>query len=443
MATAFLEWLNILVRWAHVMFGILWIGTSFFFIWLEASLKRREEHSPDIAGESWMVHGGGFYLAEKYVVAPERMPPELHWFKFEAYFTWLTGFLLLVVVYYFGAEAFLIDRDKVALQPAWAIMLSMGSLAAGWFIYDAMCRSSLGARTGPLALALFAEIAAFTYFYHDVFSDRAAFLHVGALIGTMMAVSVFAVIIPNQKKVVADLKAGRKPDPRLGKQARQRSLHNNYLTLPVIFFMISNHYPAVFAHPHAPLIAMGIVLFGGLVRHFFNSADAGTLDWTAKAALPASAVLILALIVMTAHRGGTAATGSASFAQIHPIIGKHCVQCHSATPTNEAFIEAPKGVMFDTPAQIRTPCRQHREAGGSVEHHAARQRDRHDDGRTPAPGRVDRRRGADRLANRHRGAGTCDRHGRRTCRQPWRYLVADGPGPQPARAERMAGYRAR
>ena len=253
MTAAVLEWLNILLRWAHVMFGILWIGTSFFFIWLDASLKKRAGQDPDIAGESWMVHGGGFYLAEKYMVAPERLPDELHWFKYEAYFTWVTGILLLVVIYYFGAEAFLIDRDKAPLEPAWAIVLSAGSLTAGWFIYDRLCKSELGTKTGPLAVALFAEIAVFTFFYHGVFSDRAAFLHVGALIGTIMAVSVFAVIIPNQKKVVADLLAGRRPDPALGKQARQRSLHNNYLTLPVVFMMISNHYPIVFGHPWSPL----------------------------------------------------------------------------------------------------------------------------------------------------------------------------------------------
>jgi uncharacterized membrane protein len=193
---ALLEWLNAALRWAHVMAGIAWIGTSFHFIWLDASLKKRHGQDPGIAGESWMVHGGGFYLAEKYSVAPARMPEELHWFKYEAYFTWLTGFLLLIVIYYFGADAFLIDRDKMPLDPARAVLLSAGSLAAGWFIYDRLCKSELGQRTGPLAVALFIEIALFTFFYHGVFSDRAAFLHVGALIGTIMAASVFFVIIP-------------------------------------------------------------------------------------------------------------------------------------------------------------------------------------------------------------------------------------------------------
>ena len=353
MTAVLIEWLNLLLRWAHVMFGILWIGTSFFFIWLEASLKRREGQPDNIAGESWMVHGGGFFLAEKYKVAPERMPDELHWFKYEAYLTLVTGVLLLVVVYYFGAEAFLIDRDKAALDPLWASLISAGSLAAGWFIYDALLKSALGAKTGPLALAVFIEIAVFTFFYHGVFSDRAAFLHVGALIGTIMALSVFAVIIPNQRKVVADLIAGRKPDPALGLQAKQRSLHNNYLTLPVVFMMISNHYPIVFGHPWSPFIALGIVVGGALVRHFFNTADAGRLDLWAKAAIPAAAALLIVLVMVTGYRPGAVHDGSASFADIEPIIAKHCIACHSATPTHAGYPETPKGVAFDTAEEVR------------------------------------------------------------------------------------------
>jgi uncharacterized membrane protein len=353
MTAVILEWLNALLRWAHVMTGIAWIGTSFFFIWLEASLKKRDGQGEEIAGETWMVHGGGFYLAEKYAVAPERMPAELHWFKYEAYFTWLTGFLLLAVIYYFGAVAFLIDKEKVPLDPVWAAVLSAGSLAAGWFIYDGICRSPLGARTGPLAIALFIEIAAFTFFYHGVFSDRAAFLHVGALIGTIMAASVFFIIIPNQKIVVADLIAGRKPDPALGKQAGQRSLHNNYLTLPVIFMMISNHYPILFGHPWSPLIALGIVVAGGLIRHFFNITNHGILTTAALASIPAAVAVVVVLVMISGYRPGAVGAGTVTFMDIHPIVEKHCVACHSATPTNRDFPEAPKGVMYDTPDEIR------------------------------------------------------------------------------------------
>jgi uncharacterized membrane protein len=350
--TVLLEWLNALLRWAHVMAGIAWIGTSFHFIWLDASLRKRAGQAETIAGETWMVHGGGFYLAEKYLVAPERMPEELHWFKYEAYFTWLTGFLLLVVVYYFGANAFLIDRDKAPLDPVWASILSALSLAAGWFIYDALCRSPIGARTGPLAAGLFIEIAAFTFFYHGVFSDRAAFLHVGALIGTIMAVSVFAVIIPNQKIVVADLIAGRRPNPRLGEQARQRSLHNNYLTLPVVFMMISNHYPILFGHPWSPWIALGVVVAGALVRHFFNVTNHGVATRAAIAAIPAAVLVLIVLVAITFYRPGAKGSASAAFADVHAIISQRCTACHSAHPSNPDFPEAPKGVAFDTAEEI-------------------------------------------------------------------------------------------
>ena len=352
MTAIILEWLNALLRWAHIMVGIAWIGNSFFFIWLEATLRKREGQAPGIAGETWLVHGGGFWLAEKYAVAPERMPEQLHWFKYEAYFTWLTGFLLLAVIYYFGADAFLIDKDKIPLDPAWAVILSAGSLAAGWFIYDAICRSPLGRKTGPLAIAVFVEIAVFTFFYHGVFSDRAAFLHVGALIGTIMAASVFFIIIPNQKIVVADLQAGRKPDPALGLQAGQRSLHNNYLTLPVIFMMISNHYPIIFGHPWSPLIALGIVVAGGLIRHFFNVTNHGFVTTAALASIPAAIAVIVVLMMISGYRPGGIHEGNVSFADVEPIVAKHCLQCHSATPTNKDFPEPPKGVAFDTPEDV-------------------------------------------------------------------------------------------
>jgi uncharacterized membrane protein len=354
MTAVILEWLNALLRWAHIMTGIAWIGTSFFYIWMEAAIKKRAGQAPGIAGDVWMVHGGGFWVASKYAVAPDEIPEELHWFKWEAYFTLVTGLLLLMVIYYFGADAFLIDKDKVPLDPLWASLLSALSLLAGWFIYDGICRSPLGQKTVPLAIAVFVEIAAFTFFYHGVFSDRAAFLHVGALIGTIMASSVFFVIIPNQKKAMAEMMAGRRPDPRYGQIAAQRSLHNNYLTLPVIFMMISNHYPIIFGHPWSPLIALGIVVAGGLIRHFFNITNHGVVTKAAIASIPAAMVVVVILIAITGYRpGGTAAVGNVTFVDIHPIIEKHCIQCHSATPTNKDFPEAPKGVMFDTPDEIK------------------------------------------------------------------------------------------
>ena len=348
------EWLNLLLRWAHIMLGIGWIGASFFFIWLDQSLRKRPGQAEGIAGESWMVHGGGFYKTDKFSVAPDTLPEELHWFKHEAYFTFITGFLLMVVIYYFGAEAYLIDRGKIDLAPWQAIAISVGSLIVGWVIYDQLCKSPLGSKTGPLAIAVFLLIAAATFLYNAVFTDRAAFLHIGAFIGTIMAVSVFGVIIPNQKKVVADLMAGRKPDPALGLQAKQRSLHNNYLTLPVIFMMVSNHYPTVFSHPWAPMIALGIVVAGALVRHFFNELDAGTLGWDGKASLPAAAVLVLLLVAVTGYRPDLAGTGEeVEFAEVQSIVDTHCVVCHAQNPLHEGFEAAPKGIMLETPEQLR------------------------------------------------------------------------------------------
>lgn len=354
MFAALLDWLELLLRWAHMMLGIMWIGTSFFFVWLDQSLRKRAGASEDLAGESWMVHGGGFYQTGKYLVAPDKLPKELHWFKYEAYFTWITGFLLLALIYYFGAETFLIDKARMDLSPWQAITLSVVSLIAGWVIYDVICRSPTGRNTVPLALSVFALIAIASFGYTQVFSGRAAFLHIGAFIGTLMAVNVFMIIIPGQKKVVADLLAGRDPDPIHGARARQRSVHNNYLTLPVLFMMISNHYPMTFGHSQAWLIALGVVIAGGLVRHFFNTYDAGTLDWSGKAALPAAAVMVVGMIMLTSDRGGPAGDADpVEFSEINAMISKHCVACHAANPTHEAVEEAPKGVKLETPQEIR------------------------------------------------------------------------------------------
>ena len=231
MSAVIWDWVGLLLRWAHVMLGIAWIGTSFHFIWLDASLRREADQPTGVSGGSWMVHGGGFYHARKFLVAPPSLPKELHWFKYDAYFTWISGFLLLGVVYYVGAEEFLIDPAVMPLSVPVAIALSIGGLSLGWLGYDALCRSRIGENTGLLALCVFVMAVAAAYGFSQVFSGRAAFIHVGAFLGTIMAANVFFIIIPNQKKVVADLIAGRAPDPRLGKIAKQRSLHNNYLTL--------------------------------------------------------------------------------------------------------------------------------------------------------------------------------------------------------------------
>lgn len=352
MTAILFDWLSLLVRWAHVMFGIMWIGTSFYFIWLDASLRKRKD-DPEIAGESWQVHGGGFYLAEKYVVAPKRLPNELHWFKYEAYFTWITGFALLAIIYYWGAETFLIGTNVPDMAPGLAVGLSMASLLVGWIVYDLVCRSPLGRNTGMLAVCVFVLIALSTFFYTYAFSGRAAFLHIGAFIGTIMAANVFFIIIPNQKETVAALLKGHAPDPRLGIQAKQRSLHNNYLTLPVVFMMISNHYPITYGHPSSWLIALGVVVAGGLIRHFFNQHDAGQLNWQGRLAVPGAIVAILALVVVSASRLGTGSGEPVAFDDVRRIVNAHCISCHSATPTQEGFDKAPAGVVFDTPGDVQ------------------------------------------------------------------------------------------
>lgn len=353
MEATLLDWVSLLVRWAHVMLGVLWIGASFFFIFLDASL-RKHEHTPDnVSGESWLVHGGGFYLVEKFKVAPKSMPKELHWFIYEAYFTLVTGLILLALIYYLQAEAFLIDTEVLDLEPFDAIALSAGSLFVGWMVYDLLCRSPLRNKTAPLAISVFLLIAVAAYFYTHVFSGRAAFVHIGAFIGTIMALNVFAIIIPNQRVVVADLLEGREPDGVYGQIAKQRSLHNNFLTLPVIFMMISNHYPITFGHENSWIIALGVVIFGGLVRHFYNSLDEGNLDWSGKAALPAAAVVVLGLMAMTAFTGGEEVSSEkVAFKDINVIMQKHCVSCHAVTPANKLFKKAPGGLSLEKPDKI-------------------------------------------------------------------------------------------
>ncbi len=353
MTAALWEWLNLGLRWFHVMAGIAWIGSSFLFIALESGLRKRAGQSPGVEGDIWLVHGGGFYRAEKYKVAPASLPDELVWFKYEAYFTWLTGILLLGVIYYAAADAFLIDRNKFDLEPWQAVGLSLASLTGGWLIYNGLCKSPLGDRTGLLALCVFALVVVATIFYTTVFTDRAAFLHIGAFIGTIMVGSVFFTIIPNQKIVVADLVAGRTPDPSYGRQAFQRSLHNNYLTLPVVFMMVSSHYPIVFGHPYSWLIAVGIVIFGGLVRHVFNAHHRGELDSGAQAAIPLALMLLVGLALLTGYRPDLATAGNVAFSDVSPIFQKHCVACHAVRPTNADFPEAPKGVMLEAPDDIK------------------------------------------------------------------------------------------
>src|SRR5262245_22253565 len=345
------EWLNLLLRWAHMIVGIGWIGTSFYFMALDYTLLKRERMNPGVLGTSWQVHGGGFYHVEKYTVAPPALPDVLHWFKWEAYLTFVTGFGLLIVQYYVHAEAYLIDPAVMPLTQWQAIAISVVSLAAGWFIYDRLCRfKPIGERTVLLALSVFALILIASVLYTKVFSGRGAFIHVGALVGTIMAANVFAVIIPNQKKMVAQMIAGQEPDPRYGQIGKQRSLHNNYLTLPVLLMMVSQHYPFLFGHPHAWLVVALILVTGGLIRHVINRVDAGD-NWDRYGWLtPVAAFALIAAIFVTAPRTPAVIAGGPPVGDIDvlPISAAHCMMCHARKPTHQSFQEPPKNVTLET-----------------------------------------------------------------------------------------------
>lgn len=352
MADLALEWLNLVLRWMHLIFGIAWIGSSFFFVWLDNSLRKGSDQQPGVLGQAWLIHGGGFYFTEKYSVAPAHLPPELHWFKYEAYFTWLSGFFLMGVLYYASADLYLIDAKVLPLSPTEAIGFSLVSLVLGWIVYDLLCRSPLGKNDALLASVGFVLLVAATWGYTQVFSARAAYLHVGALIGTIMAANVAMNIIPNQRKAVAQMLAGETPDPSYGKQAKQRSLHNNYLTLPVLFAMISNHYPITYGHPYGWVILAVVMIIGGLVRHFFNLKNQGR--GLRYEYLAAAFVLTVGLVFFThwdPRRSSHA--GEAAVEDVQRIVAARCSSCHAARPTFDGITEAPKGVMLETPEQIR------------------------------------------------------------------------------------------
>jgi len=346
------EWLNLLLRWAHMIVGIGWIGTSFYFMALDYSLNKQERKSPGVLGTSWQVHGGGFYHVEKFTVAPPALPATLHWFKYEAYLTWVTGFGLLVVQYYVHARSYLIDPAVLPLEPLQAAGISIAMLAIGYGIYEALCRSPVGTNTTALAIAVFILVVGSSYVFTQVFSGRGAFIHVGAMVGTIMAFNVFAIIIPNQKKMIAQMIRGEAPDPRYGAIGKQRSTHNNYLTLPVLVMMVSAHYPFLFSHPHAWLVVALILVAGAMIRHYMNSIDAGEdwskFGWTA----PVAAMALIAAIFVTAPKpveSGPAVADADALA----ISQKHCTMCHAAKPTHQSINEAPKNVTLTSVSDLR------------------------------------------------------------------------------------------
>ena len=349
-----MDWAALLFRWLHLTTGIAWIGSSFFFVFLDLSLRRHKDLPKGVNGDSWMVHGGGFYHAQKYMVAPSHMPEELHWFKYEAYFTWISGFALMSIMYYWGAESFLIDADKVAFEPWQAIAASLMFLVFGWIFYDLICKSPLGNNTGTLAVCVFVLVVAASWGLLEVFSGRAAFLHVGAMIGSIMVGNVFFVIIPNQKRVVASLKAGEEPDPALGLQAKQRSTHNNYLTLPVLLMMISNHYPILFGQAHSWVIIALILLVGGVVRHYFNTSHAGGTGRALQWQWPLAAVLMIILIAVATYKpGGEKSEDLISSKDVLAIVQTRCISCHATKPADADFEQAPGGIKFESIDVVR------------------------------------------------------------------------------------------
>ena len=348
MAAFALDWLNLLIRWAHMIAGIGWIGTSFYFIALDVALRKRERMKEGVLGTAWQVHGGGFYHVEKFTVAPKELPTDLVWFKWEAYLTWFTGFLLLIVQFYLSAGTWMIDPAVLELEPLHAVGISVGSLAVGWFVYDGLCRSPVGARPTLLAVATFVWILLAAYLYTNVFSGRAALIHVGAFIGTLMAANVFAVIIPNQKKITRALLKGEEPDPRYGAIGKQRSVHNTYLTLPVLVTMVGGHYPMLTAHSEAWLIVAFVLVGGAALRHAFVRHEAGDpfkgFAWT----LPVMLVALAAAVWMTSPQQRETADLEVSDVEVMAIVDKHCVSCHAASPSHESFDTPPKEMVLET-----------------------------------------------------------------------------------------------
>jgi len=351
-----LDWIGLVVRWTHVVAGIAWIGSSFYFIALDASLKPDKRLDRRVSGEAWQVHGGGFYQIQKYTVAPDFLPDHLTWFKWEAYSTWIFGFILLVLVYYVNPSLYLLDTAVANISPFDAVPLAAFSLLLGWLAYDALCRSWIGRETGRLALTGFVLLVLITFGYTHVFSGRGAFIQVGALVGTIMVANVSVIIIPNQRKTIDALLAGREPDPAWGYQAKQRSIHNNYLTLPVVFTMLSNHYSFTYETRWNWLVLACVFIASFLVRHWFNTMHTGRIpDWWLwpAAGVPVFLAMLLTVFGQSAVPlpPGSAAL-PATFAEVQQIVQQRCHVCHSAHPSYLGFSQAPKGVMFDTPAQI-------------------------------------------------------------------------------------------
>ena len=345
-----MEWLNIIVRLMHITFGIAWIGASFYFVFLENALNRTDNVRDELAGNLWAVHGGGFYYLEKYKIAPKTIPKNLHWFKYEAYFTWISGFSLLFVVYYFNTKAMLIDTNVLNMSSSTAIAIGIGSFAVAWLLYDLLCKSPLIKKPTLFTVIGFLLAVGFAFFYSHVFSARAAYIHFGAMLGSLMVGNVFFVIIPSQKAMVKAAQLGESLDPALGKKSLVRSLHNNYFTLPVLFVMISNHFPSTFGNSYSWAVLAAITLGTAGIKHYLNLKEKGRYN---VYVLPVSVLILLAAGFMTAPQKDTnACATTVSFAEVNAIITARCISCHSSKPTDDVYTAPPNGVVYDTPQDI-------------------------------------------------------------------------------------------
>ena len=349
----YLEFLGMLIRWLHIIAGVAWIGSSFYFIWLDNSL---DAPAPDAAekgvgGELWAVHGGGFYNPQKYLVAPAALPGKLHWFKWEAYTTWLSGTALLVLVYWLKAGAMMIDGNVMVLTPLQAVAIGAASMVGSWIVYDLLCRSPLGQHEGWLAVIMFGLVTLLAWGLARTLGGRAMFIHVGTAIGTLMAANVFFIIIPGQKRMVAAMRAGQAPDPRDGRRAKQRSVHNNYFTLPVLFIMISHHSASTYTHSQNWAVLMLLTAAGVVIRHFFNRKHKGIYAWQ----YPALGAGLLGLVAWWTQPRVVPlppVEGEVTFNRVRAIVGQHCIQCHSPQPTFPGYAQPQAGVLLHTPADL-------------------------------------------------------------------------------------------
>ena len=349
-----IDWASLIFRWLHVVAAMAWIGSSFYFIHLDLSLQNRKDLPEGVGGEAWQVHGGGFYRIMKFLVAPKAMPDKLTWFKWEAYTTWLSGFMLVVIVYYLDADLFLVDKSVLDLTAKQAALFSLISLALAWLLYEGACRSRIAEHELAFVIGGYAFLVGLTYAFTHVLSGRGAFNQIGAIIGTIMVANVFLVIIPYQKKTVAALLAGKPPDPKLGKVGKQRSVHNNYLTLPVIVLMISNHYPLLFATRYNWLIVAIVLALGPVIRHFFNSRHSGQgSPWWVWGVAAAAIAAIAFLSAAGPREVKTGEASGATFAQVERIVSTRCSMCHAAEPVWPTLAMAPKAIRLDDADHIR------------------------------------------------------------------------------------------